>query len=400
MTDSLALIGSRRSSAKVNKMCFLIGFLVAQAGYRGRSGGAPGPDTSFEMGMLAYQSLKAKYPDMPGSLASNFLDVYLPSYRFANRKADGNRYLFLKNQLEQSQEIASQFHQGWGNMSQYVRQLMARNAHQVLGRQLDEADKVVKTLCYTPDGASKNITSDTGGTGQALRMCNHYGVPIDNIGNPRVWAKYEARIAALKETFAPWVDLDTLYEETCLNHAPGFNLVFDDLLSDQALENIDVLFHGSNCIHKMKSGFAKQLVEKFPEALEADLATPKGAKKLGTYSSVEVQHNGRPITIVNAYTQAAPASWKQQQNCDLVADYEAIRKSLAKVRKDFSGARIAMPKVGAGLANGCWLSIGHIIGGAMYDQNVTVFDLPPEQRLERTISLSQSEPTAQMGMPL
>lgn len=375
-------------------MCFKIGFLIASTGRRGRSGGAPGPDTSFEMGALAYHQLKAQYPDMPGHSSLEPLEIYLPSYRFANRKADEKTYLFRKVApfLDQAMDLASELHPNWSYLPDFARKLMARNSHQMLGPELnDPADRVV---CYTPDGATHNITSDTGGTGQALRLANKLGVPIDNLGDPKTLERYANRIEQSKQKFLPWVDLDGLYAEVCKNHGPGFDLCFEDLLSDASLAKTDVLIHGANCKHKMKSGFAKQLVAKFPEALEADLKTPKSAKKLGTYSVARVTHNGRPLTIINAYTQAAPASREEQEAGTLVADYEAIRKVMGKVRKDFAGSKIAMPRIGAGLANGCWLSIGHIIAGAMYDQKLTVYDLPPGLKPER--KLNQSGP--QMGL--
>jgi len=394
MTRSIALIGSRRTSAKVNKMCFTVGFLIAASGRRGRSGGAPGPDTSFEMGAQAYHDMKANHPDMPGHSNSRPLEIYLPGYRFSNRKADESTYLFRKVLpfLDQAMDLASELHPNWSYLPDFARKLMARNSHQMLGPELnDPSDRVV---CYTPDGATDIITSDTGGTGQALRLANKLGVPIDNLGDPETWSRYQNRIDKAKLQYAPWVDLDNLYEQTCKNHAPGFDLVFEDLLSDSALANTDVIVHGANCKHKMKSGFAKSLVAKFPEALEADLKTPNSIKKLGTYSVAHVTHNGRPLAIVNAYTQAAPANKQEQEDGVLVADYEAIRKVMGAVRKDFSGSRVSMPRVGAGLANGCWLSIGHIIAGAMYDQKVTVHDLP--QRLNHERKFNKSQP--QMGL--
>lgn len=376
---AIACIGSRRISASISKVLFNCGFLLAASGVQIRSGGAPGADTSFEMGALAYRDLRLAHPEMPGRLADDFLQVYLPSFRFANRIADEEIYIYNKTLgvNDEAQKLASKIHPNWDRLGAYARLLMARNSHQMLGPYLNDlSDRV---LCFTPDGATTTITSKTGGTGQALRLANVHGCPIDNLGNSLVMDRYQKRIREAAQKFKPWADLESLYEETCSRHAPGIGLQEGDLLNDEVLARTDVLVHGANCQHKMKSGFALQLSKKFPEALSADLATPKGAGKLGTFSQVTVNHKGRDLTIVNAYTQVSPASYKQQQEGALVVDYEAVRKVMGAVSREFNGKRVAMPKVGAGLANGCWLSIGHIIGGAFRGGAVTVYDLPSNQ---------------------
>jgi hypothetical protein len=391
MASSIAGIGSRKISAEVSKNIFTLGFLFASSGFTIRSGGAPGADTSFEMGAVAYHDLKQRYPDLPGELASDYLQIFLPSYRFSNRVADEVVYFHKATRplSKKAQDMASSVHPNWPRLSEFARLLMARNSHQIYGLELN--DPVEKVVCYTPDGATNIITSKTGGTGQALRLANIHGleagqeipaeanpdrIPIDNLGDPETMKRYQARINANIERFKPWVDISTLYEKTCKDHAPGFLLEEADLLSDKALSSTDVLIHGTNCQHKMKSGFALQLVKKFPEVVPSDFATPKGSGKLGTYSSVKVQHNGRDLIIVNAYTQVSPASYKQQQDESLVVDYEAVRKVMNSISKDFPGKNFSMPKIGSGLENGCWLSLGHIIGGSFHGKSLSVYDSP------------------------
>jgi hypothetical protein len=70
-------------------------------------------------------------------------------------------------------ELAKEYHPAWGRLTQGGQKLMARNAYQVLGYTLDvPADFIV---CWTVKGLK------TGGTGQALRMADDYGIPVFNL---------------------------------------------------------------------------------------------------------------------------------------------------------------------------------------------------------------------------
>ena len=66
----------------------------------------------------------------------------------------------------------------------------------------------------------------------------------------------------------------------------------------------DVIVHGCNCRHAMDAGIAKQIKAAFPEAYAADLATPKGAGKLGTISTAEIQR--APVRFPVATRKSAP----------------------------------------------------------------------------------------------
>lgn len=45
----------------------------------------------------------------------------------------------------------------------------------------------------------------------------------------------------------------------------------------------------------------------------------------------------------------------------MLADYDAIRLAMRRIKTQFSGRRIAYPKIGAGLARGDWARIARII---------------------------------------
>lgn len=116
-----------------------------------RSGAADGADAAFERG--ADPRLK---------------EIYLPwgGFNGSNSK--------LANILPGAFALAEQFHPGWHKLNQAVRKLMARNVHQVFGKNLD--DPVVFVLCWTEGGKGH------GGTGQALRIANFYEIPIFDFG--------------------------------------------------------------------------------------------------------------------------------------------------------------------------------------------------------------------------
>ena len=137
-------------------------------------------------------------------------------------------------------------------------------------------------------------------------------------------------------------------------------------ISGDLFENpkqFDVIVHGCNCFSTMGAGVAKIIKENYPLAFQVDKnskLTPKD--KLG-----KITHTtGLTIPIIiNAYTQF---QWKGKYN----VDYEAIRSCMKLIKKQFSGKKIGMPKIGAGLAGGDWNIIKSIINEELVDENVIV----------------------------
>lgn len=129
-----------------------------------RSGGARGADSAFEAGVSdpAHRS------------------IYLPGPSFNGRSAGPGGYINSPQMpgWAAALESVNAYHPVPERLSPFARNLMARNAMQVLGPNLDRpADLVV---AYTPGGAM------TGGTAQALRMAGDHGIPIRNLGDPAV----------------------------------------------------------------------------------------------------------------------------------------------------------------------------------------------------------------------
>lgn len=160
-------IGSRETPAEVLADMRNIAHDLTCKGWTVRSGAADGADRAFEEGAL--DACSAGY--YAGSRPRP--EVYLPwpSFNEGNRAMLGTRYYVTGPQAE-AFEIAAQFHPAWANLAPAVRKLHARNVHQVLGPDVTTPILSSFVLCWTKGG------SGGGGTGQALRIARHYGVPI------------------------------------------------------------------------------------------------------------------------------------------------------------------------------------------------------------------------------
>lgn len=142
-----------------------------------------------------------------------------------------------------------------------------------------------------------------------------------------------------------------------------------DLVRDA--EQYDVILHGCNCFNTMGAGIALQIKEKFPKAYEVDCATRKGdIEKLGTISKTT---DTTPI-IVNCYSQY---DFRGRRAGRMDLDYNALKSALSLVKKEFSGKKIGMPRIGAQLAGGDWNVIIKIIEDIFEGEDVTVVTYVP-----------------------
>lgn len=135
-----------------------------------------------------------------------------------------------------------------------------------------------------------------------------------------------------------------------------------DLVRD-AERDFDVISHGCNCYCTMGAGIALGVKIKWPEAYAVDRASSFADKdKLGTYT----KWSNDNITVVNMYTQ-----W-DYKGSSVNADYDAIRNCMKAVKSEFSGKKIGMPLIGAGLAGGDWNIIEQIIEEELQGEDVTI----------------------------
>lgn len=92
----------------------------------------------------------------------------------------------LTEPSEDAYEVAARFHPGWAFLKHGARKLHARNAHIILGKDLDDPVDVV--VCWTPDGSKDGKGKKTGGTGQALRIAADWKIEVHNLKNFEDWA--------------------------------------------------------------------------------------------------------------------------------------------------------------------------------------------------------------------
>lgn len=165
MTVVYAGIGSRETPFEVLRLMSRIARACAAEGAVLRSGAADGADAAFERGAVE---------------AGGSTEIYLPWRRF-NGHASA-----LFHVSREALELAARFHPAWARCSPAAQKLHARNGYQVLGRHLDAPADVV--ICWTPGG------SGSGGTGQAIRIARAHGVPVHDLGNAKVLARYIERL--------------------------------------------------------------------------------------------------------------------------------------------------------------------------------------------------------------
>lgn len=133
-------IGSRSTPPDVLELMTQFGAWFADEGWMLRSGRARGADRAFETGCGRFPKEIFTADPMPP------LEWY---------------------------DHAAQFHPAWDRCDGYARALHARNSAIVLGANLN--DPVDLVMCWTVDGKA------TGGTGQAMRIAAHHGIPIINL---------------------------------------------------------------------------------------------------------------------------------------------------------------------------------------------------------------------------
>lgn len=148
-------VGSRKTPMGIRKRMRNYAAVLAERGYILRSGGAPGADTAFERGTRPEQRV-----------------IYLPYRGFNGHWSDG----IVMGNDESFRRITAYHHPNWSACDEYARRMHTRNAPQILGhtQPVTLSDFV---LCWTYKA------SGGGGTGQAIRIANAYGVPVYDLAD-------------------------------------------------------------------------------------------------------------------------------------------------------------------------------------------------------------------------
>jgi O-acetyl-ADP-ribose deacetylase (regulator of RNase III) len=137
---------------------------------------------------------------------------------------------------------------------------------------------------------------------------------------------------------------------------------------------IDVVVHGCNCFCRMKRGIAVPMAKQFgcdKFKLEDKLYEGEYAK-LG---KIDYKYDNRySLYVVNAYTQY---HWRLKGPDEIPLSYRALADCMEKINDAFPGKKIAMPKIGCGLAGGDWDLVSQLIEKKLTDVDeiiVVIYD--------------------------
>lgn len=155
-------VGARKLDPKKIQLVNRLGKRLDELGLTLRSGGAKGTDSEFERPVRRSK------------------EIFRPA-DYTGRLPFGHK--IVKGEMrERAIEIVAPTHPAWNKLPDYVKELHIRNVFQVIGEQLNHPSLFL--LCWTEDGAdgiNKLTSTDTGGTGTAIRIANIYGVPVINL---------------------------------------------------------------------------------------------------------------------------------------------------------------------------------------------------------------------------
>ena len=159
MTIYYCGVGSRETPSDILEKMGEIAHYCAKRGWVLRSGGAKGADTAFEAGCM---------------IDGAQMQIFHPT----------------DNIPAWTNVFTDHFHPNPGALKDWGRKLMNRNAMQILGR--DGNTPVTCVICWTKDGKG------SGGTGQACRIADYYGIPIFDVKNDGVLEKLRGFVRRIK----------------------------------------------------------------------------------------------------------------------------------------------------------------------------------------------------------
>ena len=168
-TLTYAGIGARATPPQVLADMKLMAVWLARQGWHLASGGADGADSAFAAGAPTGQRT-----------------LWLPWQGYNGHRGLDCRVL-SGTALSACTEVAARLHPAWDRCSPAVRKLHARNAA-ILGVATDQP--VDACVAWSPGGRVE------GGTGMGLRIAEHLGIPVLNLGfmTPRAACERLAKI--------------------------------------------------------------------------------------------------------------------------------------------------------------------------------------------------------------
>lgn len=153
-------IGSRKTPKHIQFLMTMFSLTFNQVL---RSGHADGADMAFEIG-------------------ASQKEIYLPAKNFNGSYS--NLIVTEFEKYSEIKEIIKSLHPKWHACSDFAKLLHMRNVCQIIGKDLDSPSDIV--ICWTPDGANnrtKMVSSNTGGTGTAIRLAQALDITVLNWAN-------------------------------------------------------------------------------------------------------------------------------------------------------------------------------------------------------------------------
>lgn len=151
-------IGSRITPEKVCDQMTVLAQYFDKLGYTLRSGNAEGADQAFAKGSTNAQ-------------------IWLPYKEFNQEfQKEHPEHTYIEWDLtdKEAEESIDKYHPKPKKLGVVGRMMMGRNYRQIIGLNEPNSEFVI---CWTVDG------SDTGGTGQAIRIAQDKGIPVLNLFN-------------------------------------------------------------------------------------------------------------------------------------------------------------------------------------------------------------------------
>lgn len=162
-------IGSRKTPIEILDLMKSIAYFMSKKDFILRSGGANGADSAFEE-------------------TAHKKEIFLPTNRFNNKIADEVSYFDYRKCAGKSiaDQMVHDYHPNSKKLTNFAFNLMARNAMQIFGKNMDSPTDMV--ICWTMNG------EDIGGTSQAIRIARSFKIPVYNLG-----------LSVIHDNFVQWV---------------------------------------------------------------------------------------------------------------------------------------------------------------------------------------------------
>lgn len=132
----------------------------------------------------------------------------------------------------------------------------------------------------------------------------------------------------------------------------------------------DFITHGCNCFSRMGRGIAPQMAQHFGcDKFPMELITTNIHLKLGNIDWQTFNYGNHDLVVANSYTQY---HWGDPSKYGFPFDYDAFVMCMRKINFQFSGYKVGLPRIGAGLAGGNWGIIEKIINEELFNCAVTI----------------------------